>query len=195
MTTTPNQPVTGGWHDTGIYSASFALNTTESVVYDRWWSGSAGSLISDAGSVVYHTGSFKPIRYYASNTYQTQDYVTSISNLRSEYSRIDGARIRVYTRKKNWNPTLYTVAQANIENYIIDDIYYKVVRIIDDQVVVPYGTGSLNHTRLSYDVSGSYFDLDVSLLEAGFTYGLRFCYYIDGVYDEHNHTYKFRVVE
>lgn len=195
LTTTPNQPVTGGWHDTGIYSASFALNTTESVVYDRWWSGSAGSLISDAGSVVYHTGSFKPIRYYASNTYQTQDYVTSISNLRSEYSRIDGARIRVYTRKKNWNPTLYTVAQANIENYIIDDIYYKVVRIIDDQVVVPYGTGSLNHTRLSYDVSGSYFDLDVSLLEAGFTYGLRFCYYIDGVYDEHNHTYKFRVVE
>tara|TARA_R110002020_G_scaffold143475_3_gene315736 strand:- start:3510 stop:4985 length:1476 start_codon:yes stop_codon:yes gene_type:complete len=187
IATSPENPVTGGWVDTGIYSASFAMSTTEDVVFDRWRG-------TDT-TICYHTGSFKPIRYLSSNIYQTQEYITSVSNLRHEYSRIDGARLRVYTRKKNWNPTIYTVAQAGAENYIIDDIYYKVSRTIDDYAVIPYGTGSLNHTRLSYDVSGSYFDLDISLLESGFEYGIRFCYYIDGSYDEHNHTYKFKVVE
>jgi len=185
ITTTPDQPVTGGWVATGIYSASFALTTTEEVVYDRWFS----------GSTYYHTGSFKPKSFESSNIYETQDYITAISNLRNEYSRDDGARLRVYTRKKNWNPTIYTVAQAGIQNYIIDKVYYKVIRTIDDYVVVPYGTGSIKYTELSYDVSGSYFDLDVSLLEAGFEYGLLFSYYVNGDYDEHPHTYKFKVIE
>ena len=185
LTTTPSMPVTGGWVDTGIYSASFALNTTESVVFDRWFS----------GSIYYHTGSFKPITFNSSNIFETQDYITSISNLRSEYSRDDGARLRVYTRRKNWNPTIYTVAQSGIPNYIIDNVYYKVVRTIDNYEVIPYGTGSLDHTRLSYDVSGSYFDLNVKLLEKGFEYGILFSFYINGQYDEHNHAYKFKVVE
>ena len=104
--------------------------------------------------------------------------------------------MRVYTRRKNWNPNhLYTVAQAGIQNYIIDDLYYKVIRTIDDYEVIPYGTGSLNYTRLSYDASGSYFDLDVSLLQSDFEYGIRFCFYVNGAFDEHDHTYKFRVVE
>ena len=101
----------------------------------------------------------------------------------------------MYTRKKNWNPTIYTVAQAGIQNYIIDKVYYKVIRSIDDYVVVPYGTGSIKYTELSYDVSGSYFDLDVSLLETGFEYGILFSYYVNGAYDEHPHTYKFKVIE
>ena len=186
LTTTPSpMPVTGGWVETGIYSASFALETTESVVYDRWGS----------GSICYHTGSFKPKSFNSSNIFETQDYITSISNLRSEYAKQDGARLRVYTRRKNWNPTIYTVAQAGIQNHIIDDVYYKLTRTIDNYEVIPYGTGSIKYTKLSYDVSGSYFDLDVSLLEIGFEYGLRFAFYVNGAYDEHNHTYKFKVVE
>ena len=39
----PDNPVTGGFVETGVYSASFALDTTASVVYDRWWSDSSGS--------------------------------------------------------------------------------------------------------------------------------------------------------
>ena len=39
----PENPITGGFVETGVYSASFALNTTASIVYDRWWTGSAGS--------------------------------------------------------------------------------------------------------------------------------------------------------
>ena len=37
LTATPNSPITGGWVDTGIYSASFALDTTASLAFDRWF--------------------------------------------------------------------------------------------------------------------------------------------------------------
>ena len=177
--------VTGGYVTTGTYSASFALDTTASVVYDRWFS----------GSVYYHTGSFEPISLTPSNIFDTTEYITSITNLRSEYFNNDTARLRLYTRERNWNPTIYTVATANIENSVIDDAYFKVFRVIDNEDVISYGTGSINHTRLSYDVSGSYFDLDMSLLEVGYEYGIKFIFYTNGTYDEHNQAFKFKVVE
>jgi len=185
LTPTPNQPVTGGWVDTGIYSASFALNTTEEVVYDRWFS----------GSVYYYTGSIEPITSIPSNIFYTTQYATEIVNLHSEYSNQNVATLRLYTRQINWNPHIYTVANANIENFIIDDVYFKVFRIADDKDVISYGTGSLNHTRLSYDVSGSYFDLDMSLLEVGFAYGIKFIFSVNGIYQECDEVYKFKVIE
>jgi len=184
-TLTYTTAVTGGYVTTGTYSASFALDTSASVVYDRWFS----------GSVYYHTGSFEPISSTPSNMFDTTEYITSITNLRTEYFNNDTTRLRLYTRERNWNPTIYSVATANIENSIVDDAYFKVFRIIDNKDVIAYGTGSLNHTRLSYDVSGSYFDLDMSLLEIGYEYGIKFIFYTNGTYDEHNAVFKFKVVE
>jgi hypothetical protein len=63
----------------------------------------------------------------------------------------------------------------------------------DNKEVVAYGTGSLNHTRLSYDVSGSYFDFDMSLLESDYLYGIKFLYYYNGEYQEQKEVFKFRV--
>ena len=67
--------------------------------------------------------------------------------------------------------------------------------MIDEKDVIAYGTGSLNHTRLSYDVTGSYFDLDMKMLETGYAYGIKFVYYINGAYQEQPEVFKFRVIE
>ena len=185
LTTTPDMPVTGGWVSTGIYSASFALNTTEEVVFDRWFS----------GSICYYTGSISPITLTPASVFDTTEYVASITNLQSQYFNKDSAKFRLYTREHNWNPAIFTVANAAIENFIIDDIYFKIFRSIDDFEVIPYGTGSLDHTRLSYDVSGSYFDLDMSMLEPGFEYGIKFSFYTNGSFDEYGEIFKFKVIE
>ena len=65
----------------------------------------------------------------------------------------------------------------------------------DHRVVVPYGTGSDGQTVMSYDKSGSYFDLDVNLLESGYTYGIKYAFYEDSVssYREQPNLFKFRV--
>ena len=145
----PENPITGGFVETGVYSASFALNTTASIVYDRWWTGSAGSSISGASSIIFHTGTITPEKFYSSNIYSIPRYVTTITNLEPYYYNNDSARFRLFTRLKDWNPTIYTVASTQIKNKIVDDAYFKIVRLIDNKDVVEYGTGSLNHTRIS----------------------------------------------
>jgi len=183
LTATPNNPVTGGWVSTGIYSASFALNTTASTVYDRWFS----------GSTYYNTGSFSTTTHDPYEHSNIQRFVTNITNLKESYSTSDTARFRLFSRLKDWSPTIYTVASTAIQNYFVDDAFYKVVRVIDNKEVISYGTGSTNHTKLSYDVSGSYFDLDMNLLEAGYLYSIKFTYYLDGSYEEQKETFNFRV--
>jgi hypothetical protein len=183
LTATPNNPVTGGWVSTGIYSASFALNTTASTIYDRWFS----------GSTYYNTGSFSTTTHDPYDYNNIEQYVTTITNLKESYSTSDTARFRLFTRLKDWSPTIYTVASTEIQNYFVDDAFYKVVRVIDDKDVINYGTGSTNHTKLSYDASGSYFDLDMSLLEPGYLYSIKFTYYLQGAYEEQKETFNFRV--
>ena len=136
-----------------------------------------------------------PKRFDSSNIYSIPRYVTTVTNLEPEYWSGDLTRLRLFTRLKDWSPTIYTVASKEIENDIIEDAFYKVYREVDGLDVISYGTGSTNHTKLSYDGSGSYFDLDVSLLEPKYSYGIKFLYYINGAYEEQPETFKFRVKE
>ncbi len=79
----------------------------------------------------------------------------------------------------------------------------KFIRIVDDIEAISYGTGSAttpqasgsagSYTRLSYDISGNYFDLDMDLLESGYAYGLKFSYYTGGRFEEQSEVFKFRV--
>ena len=191
-----NCTVTGGWIAKGIYSASFALNTSASVVFDRWWSGStADGLSTAADAIVYHTGSFKPQKFESSNIYSIPRYVTTITNLQPEYSLNTNTRLRLFTRLKDWSPTIYTVSSKEIRNHFVESAYYKVFRVIDNFNTVTYGTGSTNCTRLSYDATGSYFDFDMSMLEVGYEYGIKFLYYINGAYQEQPELFKFRITE
>ena len=81
------------------------------------------------------------------------------------------------------------------ETLIIESASYAVVRTIDDQTVIQYGTGSNNYSSLSYDVSGNYFDFDMNLLEPGYMYGFKFSFYEDAVssYREQPYLFKFKV--
>jgi len=182
--------ITASWVSTGIYSASFA--TTSSVssssteyLYDVWHS---------PGVVEYFTGSgISAKTIQASNIQPANDWVTTITNLRPSYKRVEHPRFRVFTRQQNWNPTIYSKATTAIEPQILRDAYYKVYRIYDNTTVVEYGTGSIKYTQLSYDASGSYFDLKMNLLEAGYAYGIKIMSLNDGVTYEHPEIFKFRV--
>ena len=131
------------------------------VFYDVWWSGSAenfGTNVDATTTTVFKTGSIKPeTTIHPNSDYDLPSYVTNISNLKKSYSESELARFRLFTRLRNWNPTIYTVASNKIENYQVEDAYYKIYRVIDNYDVIEYGTGSLNHTRLSYDVNRKLF--------------------------------------
>ena len=46
---------------------------------------------------------------------------------------------------------------------------------------------------MSYDRDGNYFDLDMSLFEPDYAYGIKFIYNVNGNYHEQPEVFKFRV--
>lgn len=180
---------------TGIYTASVYMDTTASLVYDVW---STGSQPADDGdrNTQYFTGSIEVNRFDDRGDDEEPAYVCKITNLKREYSTKENARFRLYTRNKNWSPNVYTVATTDAKSVVIPEMYYKLYRVVDDLTIINYGTGSSSepaYTKLSYDVSGSYFNLDMSMLETDFKYGLKFLYKYGTRYRELNETFTFRV--
>ena len=171
---------------TGIYRAALAINTTESVLHDVWSE-------TDGGSV-YHTGTISVRTRSASDSNKIGDFTSNITNLKDTYKRTENARIKVFVRRRNECPTVYTVATSVAEGATIVSASYSVVRDIDNKIIFQHSTGSSDrHTFLSYDNSGSYFDFDMSLLEAGYMYGFKFAYYAAGKWREQEELFKFRV--
>ena len=181
--------VTGSKITTGIYSASFAYTSSAiTEIYPVWHSASTEYLTASAVTV---------------NTFDTQTaypinaYKTSITNLQSEYGSTDVAHFRVFVQNKNFEATVYTVASTAVEPTIIEKMYYKVQRFVDEQVVINYGTGSgdLGYTQLSYDSAGNYFDLDMSIFEPDFSYQISFLINDAGKDYELKDKFKFRVID
>lgn len=188
--------VTGGWISTGIYTASFAITGATNPltkIFDVWHDGSGKN--HPWASVEFATSSFEPLNMSASYTMNEPVYHLNITNLRDKYRSNETARFNLFVRSKYWQPTVYTVANSDVENNSITSASYGVYRIIDGLEAIPYGTGSDQHTVLSYDMSGNYFDLDMNLLEPGYGYALKFSFYDNSLssWVEQPYTFKFRV--
>ena len=181
--------VTGSKVATGIYSASFAYTSSAiTEIYPVWHSGSTEYLTASAVTVnTFDTQTSYPIK----------SYKTNITNLQAEYGTTDTAHLRVFVQDKNFQATVYTIASTAVEPTIIEKMYYKVQRFVDEEVVINYGTGSgdLGYTQLSYDSAGNYFDLDMSIFESDFSYQISFLINDAGNYYELKDKFKFRVID
>jgi hypothetical protein len=170
---------------TGIYKAALTLATSESVLHDVWFL---------PGAVAIHTGTISVLTRSFSDSNDIGQYTSNITNLNDKYKRTENPRLRVFTRKRNACPTVYTVATSVAEGETIVSASYSVIRTVDEKVLFPHSSGSsVRHTYLSYDNSGSYFDFDMSLLEAGYMYGFKLAYYVAGAWQEQEEVFKFRV--
>ena len=196
--------VTGGYVSTGIYSASFAYtgSSTLSTIYDVWWTGSARSNDAATGpDVTQFTTGTVSVKSFQALPYNPEDiYVLSMPGLRRQYRKDQTHRLNLYVREKNWSPNIHTIAvNSSISSQIIPSASFQLRRSIDDYVVVPYGTGSSTdpaYTSLSYDVSGNYFDLDTTYLEAGYLYEIQYSFYDEeNGWEEQPYRFKFRVVD
>ena len=183
---------------TGVYKARLqatsSIKSTESL-FDVWLFGSDGAWEE------VHTGSAIQLKKFDKGWAYTADptpqYVVSPINMKSIYSTNEKARFRFFARKKDWNPTIYSKASATLDSEIPESGSYRIFRVADGVTAIGFGTGSVAHTRMSYDASGSFFDLDMSLLEPGYSYGVQIAYYNGSIADwvELPYEFKFRVEE
>jgi len=189
--------VTGGIVSTGIYSASFAFTgaTLLKTIYDVWFTGSDSTTNANDAITQYFTGTIKPRFERGQGLSSRPSYYMNITNLKDKYRANENARFNLFVRDKNWHPTIFTVATESPPVINIVSASYRVYRTLDAYNAVPYGTGSDLYTLMSYDVSGNYLDLDMSLLAPGYEYALKFSFYenIVNSWVEQPDVFKFRV--
>ena len=126
--------------------------------------------------------------------YPIPNYVVNITNLKQSYLQEEKATFRVYTRNKNWQPNIYTKARNSAPIDTIRDMYYKVVKISNNYEIIGYSTGSSpSYSSLSYDKQGSYFELDMTLLEKNNGYEISFLFKDGNNYLELPEKFRFRV--
>ena len=182
---------------TGVYYVDVILDESSvSKIYDQWYfAANGGTAVVDRTLV--HEGDITIIQNGSSTNSGEVDYVIGITNLKTSYTKQETAKFRVYTRQKDWNPTIYTVASKEIENLIVEKMYYKIIRLVDEKTILDYGIGTdgvnNDHTLVSYDALGSYFDFDMSLLEKGYMYGIKLMFSVNGELREQEEIFKFRV--
>jgi len=182
--------ITGGLVSTGVYSASFALATTSSVVYDRW--------LDSTLTQCYFTGAINISNFSSQGDSQEEQFIISMPGLKSSYTPTETARFKVFCRNKSWSPNLYAVAVQDQSFELSGDLYYQVRRVVDKFIVTDFLTGSNSippATRLSRDISGSYFNYDMANLMPDFAYEINFLHKRpDGInYEELPYSFKFMV--
>ena len=185
--------VTASKVSTGIYEAPFSV-LAEKVP--------AGTFLNDVWALTlnkldstFATGSGFTVYAASSNSYRDiADYTLSITNLKDTYHKKEKATFRVYTRNKNWQPNIYTKATQTAPVNNIKKLFYKITKVSDNYEVISYSTGSTpSYSSVSYDSQGSFFNLDMELLEPNNAYEISFVSKEASNYVEQQEKFRFRV--
>ncbi len=168
----------------GVYKASFSITgSDDSLLSDVWYSGSS----------TYFTSTIEAKVRTFEDTSTNNEYVFNITNLKNIYKNYETPTIKVYSRTKDWSPNIYNTSQNTIETLSFNNLYYKVFRIVDNLTIIDYGADPIAYTKCSYDKNGNYFDLNMSILEPGYAYGIKLALIDDKQKLEIPNIYRFKV--
>lgn len=199
--------VEGAVEKEGICSFKFLLDPTE---HPEFWSELLSGNVDykEAGYEIYTTAfgvetrlhkEENTLKIYNLAPEQSNDsehsYVFNISNLKPKYSNKEIANFKIYSREVNWKPSIYTISVETAENKKHDNLYYKITRVKDGLTIADYNYEDYQYTRVGYDRDSNILEFDMSVLEPGYMYEIKFALLSDTHFDEAKDTFRFRVVE
>ncbi len=186
--------VTASRVSTGVYKATFEYSGTGSIT-DIWLKDNGAGDTAAARFTHLVTGStIKILEDTWNNTDRQDEYILNCVNLKNSYSTKEKARFRFHNREANWNPNSYTKVTETTPSDPLKEAYYTVKRVTDNLVIIPYSTASSpEFSRLSYDASGSYMDLDMSILESNYLYEISVLRKNNSTFIEQEEKFRFRV--
>ena len=157
--------------DEGVYVAPVYVAPTApfSASWIDVWTDASGSLLM--------TGSFAPLALTGAGGDTYHEFVVSPEMKRQYYSD-EIAHIRVPVRAKYYadHVAIHTASIGRQIEYM-ERMFYSVVNNESNEVIIPFLTGSIPATQLSYDAAGNYFNLWMNSFVPGFTYRLLFLLY------------------
>lgn len=136
------------------------------------FSGTLYQLVSTLSGVLLPTAALDP----------TGTIVSAMYDLKPVYDSYDYPRLRLYTRMKDWNLATVPTATLNASGTVLRDAYYRVVDERSGEELVPFGTGALPYTKLSFDDNGNFFDVAMASLPTGTLMRFDFLYRVSGTW-------------
>ncbi|MHB8407908.1 MAG: hypothetical protein ACYDHY_07480 [Acidiferrobacterales bacterium] len=193
---------TGSWTGLpGIYSASVTVISSSlfsgSAFYDVW-----GASLQTSGSTyflsgtVYMTGCFTPVDSTSQPVAYPLTYEVNIPNLQRQYRPYENVRMNVFAKSTDYDPPVVMLTQSSddsINGLVFYMGYWQIENDRTDEVIIPFGTGSVETTRLSYDLRGNWFRVYMSALSPGNVYRIVFLVDVDGESRVIDQGFKFRL--
>ncbi|MAE81828.1 MAG: hypothetical protein CMB80_03755 [Flammeovirgaceae bacterium] len=158
---------------TGVYSASFAMSSSDAAVVS--WGTSFSDMVSRTGSITfeeywsshdrktgYYTGSLtvERIPRTAFNiSPQSLDFI--VTNSRNSYRRSEKTLVRVFIQDFN-KVQKKSRLPYNLASIILEKVYYRVKDADTGDIFIPFET-TVNGTRLSSDSDGMFFEITMDL--------------------------------
>jgi len=170
--------------NTGSYKAQLALSGSEEEdLKDVWYS----------SNKIYYTGVINAKSRQFEDSLTNDEYVFSITNIKQKYDSQETALFKIFSRKKNWNPNIYKIANTQLNSLKFNNLYYKITRIIDNSTVLDYGIEPIKYTKCGYDKNGNFFNIDMSMFEPGYMYEISLMLLVDDQKNEIKDKFKFKV--
>lgn len=147
----------------GIYSATFALPSSSysgSSFFDGWRLGGTSLM----------TGTFTFMTDGATVDAEPPFLAAKVRNRKSEYVSDEVVRFDVFFKRSTYLLPSVLTGTNIVRPYIVEKSYYAIENDATSQAVVPFGTGTDEPTRLSYDKDGNYFKFYMRNLHPGNVY-------------------------
>ena len=100
----------------------------------------------------------------------------SIVGLKSMYDVKENTTLNVFVKRNDYNPAVVNSASITPASSTLTNAYYRVVDTGLNTSIIPFGTGVLPYTKLSYNDFGNYFNFNFSNLHSGPVYRFDFMY-------------------
>ena len=158
---------------TGIYSASFAISsfdsnlydhvlTSGSIKFDEIWSNSAETITYLSSSLTISKNNISSVNF------RENRYLVSMTNLKQRYRQDEYSRLRVFIENADRN-IVFVKTPIEKMSEIFPNLFYRVRDFASGNIIIPFDTAS-NATKLASDNIGMYFDFYMSSLPRGRAY-------------------------
>lgn len=162
----------------GLYSASFAVSSFESLLYDQanltgsvtfnaTWSNSAESITFLSSSLTINRADRS-----LSNTQNQNNLLVSLLNVSDEYYSGEVVNVRVFAENRD-RPVKITKLPYEKKSEIFDQMYYRVRDAVDGKIIIDFDKVN-NSTKLSTDEDGMFFTFYTDSLPKGRIYAFDF---------------------
>ena len=169
----------------GIYSASFAISSYDSSLYDH---------VLASGSVTFDevwTNSDESITYLSSsllikrenrrvaNTKNQNNILVTVLNVNDEYQSGEKIKVRVFAEDRD-RPIKFVKSPFEKKSQIFHEMYFRIRDVFDGKILIDFDEEN-NSTRLSTDADGMFFDVFTDSLPKGRVYSFDFLIKRNGI--------------